>query len=73
MISRKISKHVVAEVDDIHAPPFWRRREAVMLAAILILSLPVLFYLGFPLMSLDGDFPSPGIRYVRQHEFHLRE
>ncbi len=49
MISRKIAKHVVAEIDEIHAPPFWRRREAIMLAAILVLSLPLWFYLGSPL------------------------
>lgn len=69
MISRKIAKHVVGEIDDIHASSFWRRREAVMLAAVLILSLPLLFYLGFPidvpwggsgLASRSGNPPHQG-------------
>ena len=56
MISRKIAKQVVTDIDEVHAPPFWRRREAVMLAAILILSLPLLFYVGFPLDVPWGGF-----------------
>ena len=47
MISRKIAKQAIAEIDGSRAPVLWKSRAAVALVAALIVALPVLLYLGF--------------------------
>lgn len=60
IISRQVAQQVVTEVDDGHARPVWKRREAVVLASVLALAFPVGFYVGwFPAGLWQGVGQAP--------------
>lgn len=73
MISRKIAKEVIADIDGQWAPVFWRSRYAVTLVAIFGLALFLILYLSFGMKVPWGSISVASPDRNRLHQDVINE